>query len=85
MPYGISSAPDLFGGSFLHKKTGAEVSARKQKKMRKWMVRHYKERINAFPEEIRSHFAPEKSDAEVFDFLEACLELQQALVMVELP
>lgn len=48
----------------------AEAPPARQKRARRWIVRHYAQAIDAFPEGIAAHFAPHESDAAVLAFLQ---------------
>ena len=51
---------------------GDSAAPRKQKKIRKWLEKHYAEQISALPDDLGSCFSPENSDQAVLDFLRAC-------------
>ena len=50
------------------------AKAPKQKKIRKWLEKRYKEAIQTFPDQVRSCFSEEYSDQELFLWLKACIE-----------
>lgn len=51
---------------------GDSAAPRKQKKIRKWLEKHYAEQISALPDDLGSCFSPENSDQAVLEFLRAC-------------
>lgn len=53
---------------------GDSAAPRKQKKIRKWLEKHYAEQISALPDDLGSCFSPENSDQAVLEFLRACRE-----------
>lgn len=50
------------------------ATIRQQKKIHRWITKHYAEELAEFPKKILAHFSPEKTDAEVLSFLKECHE-----------
>lgn len=61
-------------GRFLYGVELTDASAHGQKKIRKWLMKHYHDTIGAFPDDIRACFGQEYSDKAVLAFLRACDE-----------
>lgn len=53
---------------------GDYTSVSKQKKVRKWVEKHYAEQIASLSDGVRSYLLPENGDKEVLEFLSACCD-----------